>query len=419
MFRVGSLDAIRKGNTESWQQQYREVGQLDNTKDLGKEMQPGINEMQKQYAGMPDGAEKAQLAQQLSAQLKQQQQLNGKTEAILKGYAKDMNDNGYKKLAEDAVVDLQHLQKLYDKTEHEHFDHFNPNSRDLTDHIFERKANLYLQGKHLAAFKAKLDAEDAADIIADLNSNDASLAARTANQHDSYIQTIRKLQADHDEVIRAQKDKDIEAQKALARKYSMPGFNDADLPAAMESLKSKLNDVIDGHVNRVDQLRDSITNSPAFTKWQEKNPDKSVKEFIAGANYNLWSSAKHAEYQAAKSAHDIAQENLKSVLSPKGHAKLTRSIAEDREKTQKELNKEAQAANVAAYIRQMERNAAATIGKDNIGRQIENIQKQIKELEAQEKELSEQIKSLHAKYKETKKKHSIQFTSTDIDKKTF
>jgi len=161
IFSIRGLDAVAKGMTENWQEEYKQIAAIDNEKDLGEEMQAQIDES---AAGLVQAAEsdmdvksRHELQVAHGELIKQQQELMGKTEAMKRGFAKDKNDTGYKERAVRAQTDLKHLQDIHDNIQERYVDGEDPISGEVADHLFFRSANLYLRKNAIAREEARIE----------------------------------------------------------------------------------------------------------------------------------------------------------------------------------------------------------------------------------------------------------------------
>ena len=394
LFQVGALDAIIKGNTGSWQQQYRNVGELDNTKDLGAAMQPQIDQLKDQLQKAPPEEQNA-IIQQLQDAMKQQEALDGVTEAMQKGYARDMQDNAYKSKATEAVADLDHLQKMHERLQTEHFDAMNPATGEMVDHLFWRKADLYLRERTLQREKSALDADEFA-VDASLIGADPLKAH--LDKASGYIAAWDKVMDKMDEDVKKLQDAvakgDTNVVKELVQKYRAQGFDEADLPGAVRNMIDKIKAGRERYKERVSQAEKDMEQSTGFTEWLQKNPGKSIRDFIDTIVKNQVNVNRRANYEKAQADYLVAKDNFDAVQSPKGQAAFMKSIAEDKRKMIEAINKRNQAANLANLLRQQERDGVAQIDADTKAQEVKELEDRIETMQLEQIELHSKITKL-------------------------
>lgn len=383
LFQISALNAITLGQTESWQQQYKNVAGLDNTKDLGEAMQPQIDELRKQSAAEQDPEVKKQLDQEVIKLMQQQQQLTGTTEAMQKGYASDMKDNSYKAKSEQAVADLEHLQKMHSDIQRKHFDQFNPASAELADHIFWRKSDLYLRKRNLAEYKAHLDAQefDLDDSL--IHSDDFyELSSRAANQHKALTLAHQRLETDLEKIKAAATKGDTKALLAYVQKYRAAGKDMSDLPGVVKELYARLQHYSNKYNEKIGEVSNQLADSTGYNKWLEKNPGGSIQDFVNKVNANTAFVTEKANYEEANTAYQVAQDGYNEMMSNKSQRAFMKAVANDRAETVKAINERNRKANVALMLAQQERAAEASANRDNIAREMKQIDKELDVLQS-------------------------------------
>jgi hypothetical protein len=114
LFDQTSLFHVMDGSSDVLKNTFEEVTKVKNT-DLGIEVQKQIDEVTKQLQQVESEEEKVQLEEQLKQLNDQFKQVSGKSDAMIKGFAKDMKDDSYISKANKKIDEIKYLEKKYDE----------------------------------------------------------------------------------------------------------------------------------------------------------------------------------------------------------------------------------------------------------------------------------------------------------------
>jgi hypothetical protein len=412
IFAVGARDAVAKGITKHFQQTFREIAALDNTKPLSEQLQPQIDAIDEQLRQQASQGETEDGGDQLQAQredlIRQQAGLSQTTEAMQKGFAKDMNDHEYKQRALGAVADLEHLQHLHDKAQSNYADPMNPDSQELADHLFFRESDLYLRKRALDRYRDQLDKEQAA---MDGLMPDADVTRQEVRRHNDYIdtwnRTMTKMDKDIDEMQSAVQRGDTKTLTQMVAKYRAQGLDESDLPGAVRNLVDKIK-------ARQQQYQDSIADSEqklkdnlGYNQWQEKNPGKKVEDFLGDVHKNSILNQHRANLEAAQSEYDIAADNFREASSDKGRKNFLKQIAGQKKELISAINDRNRKADTGAYLRQKEREGAAELDEKQKAIFRAQNEREIAEKQQQLAQIRDQYNELMQEADELKQKGSL------------
>jgi hypothetical protein len=403
LFNVSALNAVAMGRTESWEQQYREIAAIDNSKDLGDEMQPQIDESAKALLkAQEDGTITEEMQRQHQALIAQQQELTGVTIAMQKGLAKDQNDNGYKEEATNAVATLKELNALYTKVDNTYNDHLNPETAELSNHIFTRKANLLLQKKALDKFEAELINEEAFDVAINGSMLDREISTYNS-KIESHKLTVKKLEADRAEILSALQRGDSKTLLKYIEKYQVNGYDETDLPSAITALAEKISTRVQNLNDFTARIEKDFEETTAFKNWLEKNPEKDFKEYASQVYANEHLKKQRATLQYHKEAYAVAAESLNHIESAKGQDEFIARTKADIEAIRKQTNDKIRKQNAAADLRQATKENNAELA-------VKSIQNQIVVLKQRRAKLVEQLKKV-------KQQITDAYTNPDVNAK--
>ncbi|MBI2283315.1 MAG: hypothetical protein HYU71_06380 [Bacteroidetes bacterium] len=409
LFAVGALDSVTKGLAENWKQQYRNIAEVDNSKDLARELDQPIETLKTQLTEAQQQAapaeEIAAIQQQLSDQIKQQTELEGKTDAILKGYAKDMKDMSYKQKAERAIADLDALHNMHQQVQRDLVDQFNPVTAELADHVFLRKADLYLRKNNLNRFKEELDAMELAELDASADTVERE-RLRHLNYAGAWERTSKKMQEDVNQMQTLAKrisDGDTAAVRELTRilsKYRPVGYNETDLGSAVKAAVDSINRRYAQMEASIKKSEEDLKTLSGFSAWLERNPGKTWKDFMSDVSGNQIFEIRKSNYDRAVAEHAIAEENLQHVLSAKGQQEFIQRATEHRNQLVAELNKKNQTYNDAMLLKMQDKKAVAEMSVKSKTVLAQKLEKQLADKTSELNELVDKLNGINRELKE-------------------
>lgn len=220
LFSITALDAVQKGMTENWQEEFRQIEQLDNTKDLGEAMNDQVSQLRDAVAKAETEEEKTAATLQLNDAMKKQEQLTGKSEAMLKGFATSMKDESYKERARDAVQDLKHLQDLHGLIQKRIVTQDNPISGEASDHLFFRKADIYIRRRGIQREERRIMKEEELEHWGDLLDAAAGIEGRERIENPILKKQKQDLEGFRQETNEKENElNEIESDKGIGQLY--------------------------------------------------------------------------------------------------------------------------------------------------------------------------------------------------------
>lgn len=377
---VHNLRAVSMGMGDMWKQQYQDIASLDNTKSLAEDLNPAIQELDKQIEedrGTGDTEAMNQKTAKRYELLKQQTQLQDVTEAIQKGYAQDKSDNSYKERAMQAVQNLDYLTKLYEDMHDKYTGTEEMEAAGLAEHMFYRQANLYLHKQQLDMMDQDLMKLRGRIDEMTLSTGDNILvkqAQEFLTDKEVWDTTVKKLNNDIQRINEAIRTKNDKVFLQILDKYKIPATKDAagKLIETLERRKKELQDRAD-YTNK--ELNDTIA------VWKETNPGKEVKDVIQKASErpaleDIYKQNK-AYHAQGVTEYETAKEQLSKDTTNKG---IQEFLKENKPKdTKKQFDKE----HIDAYSQQVDREVAANLDAKQKQQLVTKLDERITEINKQ------------------------------------
>lgn len=394
MFNVGHLNAVTQGLSGNWKQQYKEIEHLDNEKSLGEQMQPQIDEITQKLqeatqAGDPVAAE---IGKQRQALLMQQSSLMDVTEAMQRGFAKNRTDNHYKQQAQEAVADLDYLQKTWDATQKKYGATDEQKSADLASYVFAHQADLYQMNKilqHHEAEHARLQGE---------------YEVQHAGISDDFDFTAQTYQADfrQAEYQLNELEKDLKTAGEVHTQEKYHGIDET-------GLVYKLTQEIKRLRQKTHELNDNLKMSFDASPWALANPGKKFDDYFKALSAKFNDREDLDVYKAQIENHRVRTSalntKLNQVISQKGMLKAIKVAIQQKRDLVKEMEVRNKKDNTDALLNQRSDTAARKLQKH--------------QLSVRERDIREQIKAIEERIAaNTKKLHSYEKDVADIKKKT-
>lgn len=392
MFNVLNLHAVSMGMGDNWKKEYQGISALDNTKDLGEQLQPQIDDLNKQIeAAQQQGQDPAPLQQQLQVLTVQQQKLSGKIEASIAGFSRGIGDNDYKDKAARASDNLDWLKKSYDNTRRKYVTTGNPDSEDLAYHVFAREAELHLMQQTLDDEKTSIARDQSiADPIHTYNEQ--------AKVSDAAAQS---LNADRQKMQELLEKNDMPGLRELAGKYRVPSYGDHLMVRGVQETIERMQEEIDRHNADSKTAIEALHNETGYTKWTEKNAGKGFDDFLQHLSTTQPVDDRIAERKARvadmESQLAIRRDNLDKVRSGRGIEEFYKRARKDMEQWKKGTEEKNARDNTTAFLRQQDMVAAERLRRQSmLGEQGELHQQMLKGI-GRENELKSHINNLREK----------------------
>jgi hypothetical protein len=402
IFQIGAMNAVSKGMTENWIQEYESIADIDNEKSLGEQLTPQIEQLRGQIMEAEEAGQDATELKEAYGQLMQKQmEMADVTEAVQKGLAKDKDDNQYKERARTAARQLKELQKIHDSVQTQFKMDDTPVAAELADHVFFRKADLYLRGEALKNAEKRLEEAEAQERKINFSDSDAFYAQlEDHNRHVNAWKEVRdRLNNDIERLKKADEKGDIETIKELVQKYrGTPIEGDEMMTKAIDQLIKR----IQGEVNRYNQSMQTseqqLADGIGFSTWKESNPNGTLQEYVASVEDNIFLRQQRANLQELKSQYKIAEQNLQEITSVKGVSNLQKALAEDRKKLVESVNARNRNANVEAFLKHRNAQSAAALDVREKEVLIAKFEAQLAEKTQEYNKKSEEVEQLQREY---------------------
>jgi hypothetical protein len=396
MFNVLNLNAIMMGTADTWKQQYQEIGGLDNTKDLGDDVRTKIEQVQQaMVAATPE--QKPALEQQLGVLNQQLAKVGGKTDAMLKGYARDKNDNDYKEKARQASTDLEWMGKLYRDMREAYVTDAEPHSEQLTSHIFVREVEQRMNKRLLAEEEAAISRDE--DLGNSINSYNS--------QVEILNRTGKRLDLDRAAILKALQTNDVKAIKKFANKYHVQINDDREMPKAMKELADELGRRVERQVQDSKTIKEQLKQDSGFVEWEKSNPGKSMDDYLKSRVeeefYDERFTARRADLAQLREEWEIAQQNLMKVKSKRGMQSFLAAALKHKKDWKRSEEAKNMRDNIIAFQRTSDKQTAAKLSTGERLKAIAQVTNAIKQNVEKSNELKAQLEELQKRYEELSK----------------
>jgi hypothetical protein len=409
LFGFNTLSPIAMGQGENFQETYRQIAALDNTHSLGEQLQPQLDaltqqmeQLQPQIEADPEAkAQYDQLVKQHQDLTLQQASLKDQTAATQAGFAKDKNDHEYKERALSAVGNLKALQKMHEEISNKFHGQVEP---DLIDHIFMRKAGLFLHQKAIDRVESKIAEREAVDRFTD-RTGFTDLDSGLSQQLSSLSTVARDIDNDLAAInsVPATPAGKFAIKKQIAAKYRAEGTSDADLDDTVKTVEADLLAAKKEHADKIADLKQQLEDSTGFTAWKEKNNSHSFQGYLdqVGSNHLLTEDRNNLELQ--KFQLSVAHGTFNKIMTKGGMAKVAASLKRDKEAIIKEMQEKNKLDNTENFLRQQSRDAVNRLSVKEKEVLIAKTEKQLAEDTVKLQQATNEYTSLEQQVKELRK----------------
>lgn len=368
-------NAIGMGMTEAFQQEYRNIANVDNTQDLSApyvEKAQELEQTKKQileqeqanYADLSaEGKaayDEADIAQKEA--IKNAEQLQDQTAATQAGYAIDKNDNSYKEKAERQAKNLETFQKMHDEIKSRFVGVDGADAANVSDAILTRRINNFLKSQNITEREeelAKIEAQNnqfiaQLGLAADTIMIESTLMDRqkAADAYNAMVKERKALESARTEYNEYRKKNDgkqptgSRLERMLGR-YKINGFNPANhssMASAFTKLNDKLGELQEKQRQNATNAEERMTATKNYQDWVASNSDKGIQDFMqdaasrrekrAGGLANRADIRKaRASVEQAKAELQIAVDELSELESTKGVDNFIKAVLNDIDKT--------------------------------------------------------------------------------------
>ena len=405
MFDTGALNAVGLGLASNFRAQYEDIAKLDNSKSLHEDLVPNLATIGEAIAQETDTLKKQELQQQYDATVQQIQKLTNVTEAMQKGYAKDMNDNEYKRKAEEAAKLVDEYDALWKDISAQHRSGDEWDGR-YADYLFNKEVQIKSRERIIKEEERKLQAskerraqslhpeEDAVTMDSIKKIHADSTAADNLKLEEGKIRRALSLVASGNEAEVAQGKKMLED---IATKYELHGDSENDIiPAAhrvLNHFKEKQEQLLDTRSRAIEEIQGTTQ----YEKWKEKNPSKTVVDYVNAQLNKTGVDNAIAQHEQKinnfKDETDIARKELAYTRSMKGKRDYIAQAKATKNAQVKKMNERIAKQN-AAFI--------DTVYDGKNVTELSKLQRSeyMKMLEKKQVEVEDEIKALTAKGQE-------------------
>lgn len=443
------LHSITMGTGDNLIAQYQEIAQTDNHTDLGEKakeqadtiakqqqtllQQAGVEDQGNSYDPMkiremreqlPEDVREQydQLEQQRKQLLVQSQSLASKSEAMIKGFTTSMKDNSYKERAAQASQDITTYQKWHQ----ENIRTFGGDPRYLEAHVPEIVLHKQIQNHLFTRLITKLDGENTTErtnleaqhgpvlstdnfnsIVRDYNRKVAQNSSLGTHFNDELAKLHEVVKANNRPVL----------EDMLAR-YKVD-YASGDISTAARELSHKLADIRDSKLEQAKQAHTNIGESLEFKDWSDKNPGKSLADYIGELSkrtiQNQALSAKEEYTEQLRAEQSILRDQIAKITSkPKEYAK---SVVKDYEKAQARATEKMKAENNTFVNKDREKTAADNISNEQKRQQSKVYQQKITDTQAEIDSKTSQLKEATGAEMKTKLGKLISWTRDPQERK--
>lgn len=341
LFNVQNKRAVQLGFADNLKQTYKQIGSLDNEKIEKEDLKPKIDELQQKF-----DAGETSVEPELNKLKEQYEKTPDQTQAMRMGFASDLSDKAYKAKAEEAIKDLDELQKIHEKVmakfgrdTHTVDERTNqdPLQVHLSDFVFDRYANLHLMKKQAKQWQKRIDELQSQQQVLD-NVIDGTALHNYQNQIKEYTRMTNRysnatglLASDFDVLDRAEKSPNpdvVSTAMDVLEKYGAIGVNAQDAPKAIKDTKTKINTRIENMNAKISQTADTLLNSSGYQEWVEKHPGKSFDDYRKGIidkhALSEEESQLHSNLEYLNERVAVQSENLDEILNQRTLSRLTK-----------------------------------------------------------------------------------------------
>ena len=423
LFTINAFQGIELGIADQWKKQYEQIAEIDNTKDLGEQLQPQIDSLTTTINdAKQNGEDTTEMEQKLQSLLSQQQKVAGKTAAMNAGYAIDANDHSYKERALEYAAHMDHLERMYHDIHRQYTDEADPITEQVANHLFVKKANLYLAEKAIAKEESRIAGLESLDDLDTVMSSavvDPEVSAwnKAVDEHNAkqsaltedgkkLQEAVRLLQASSPVLTEEGKQqfrkRGLVALNELVGKYGVNVNIDeqTDPHADADKVASEIKAIHERNKADIDARREAMKNSIGYNTWAEKNEGKSIQDYLNEVAASNVTRAERAQLEVYKQEHANAVKNYQQLTRDNTKADLYRQFREHEGKLQEELKKMVQQQDAESFYRQRQRAAVAQLTADQKAKEYANKQseleeksKQLSSLQQRVAEIKEQIKT--------------------------
>lgn len=363
LFDTSSRRSVALGFADNLRENFSQIASMDNKTTQKEAIQQQLNEVQTKINNGDTSAETVELKAKLENDLKN---ATDKTEAMRRGFTASKEDNSFKDKAEEAIADLEHLKKLHEET----YKKYNTGSHTIgdsegsvdplrqhvADFIFDRKARIYTLKKQAKKWDERLaQIQVERDALNDIGTEEELQADYHAEVEYSKLHARYKalgdmLDAEQAALLNAQKNptrENVQAAMHVLEKHGELGVTAEDVPAAIKSRLEKNAEKGKKLTKNLENANEKFKASLGYLKWLEKNPGKTIEDYIEKAQKRTNLSAEEASLlgnrEQVQSLIDSQTDNLAELEKARTMNKIMKStqrwwdkLAEERKRYQQE-----------------------------------------------------------------------------------
>lgn len=336
LMNVGNLNAVTMGMTKNWQEVYRQIAAMDNSKPLAGELQPQVDALSQQINEAKAQQQDTTLLEKQLQQLQQKQaSLATTTQAMQHGLASDMDDHQYKQDANEAIGHLKALQDIHDRIA-DRFAPFkgDPDMEKAQDHQFAQEANHYLLGK-------AIDKESVAIARDEMVFNDTHGYNNEVARHERLTALTANSIKDINDAIDKGDDK---ALGDTLRKYGVNAYTKADMIREGKSL-----------VEDIKEMQQHLADNKPVPPDEAAKRDYPVDSRMVERKANL---------DQARQEHELQKKQLAELRSKRGTDKFVRAVQKNASDWQKKLDGDAAKDTMNLFLKQQDKASAARLDKN-------------------------------------------------------
>lgn len=392
MFGVNNLNAVAMGLGDNWKKEYQDIANLDNHKDMGQSLQPRIDQVQQEVDALK--AQGASASQMEAAEIelgnlrKNQKDWTGKTDAMMKGFSRGVEDNEYKDRARRSIENLDWMKKTYDNIRSKYFSPTDPHSEELSYHLFAKEAELHLM-------KQTLD-DERQSISRDQGILEPMQTYR--EQMKVSDETAKRLEKDKEDLYHYMNTNNMEALRELAGRYGVPAYEDHEIGKSIKGTFHKMQDEIERHNADTEAAEQNLKDNTGFSKWLAANEGKNFGDFLGAIGRQRPVDDRIAErkahLEAMESQWKIKKDNLDEVKSSKGIMEFNKNMKKSMDTWKKEQEAKNLKDNVNAFLHQQDKVAAERIKRVQLQGEKGKIEQRILHTIEQENQAKKDIQNL-------------------------
>jgi hypothetical protein len=300
LYDIMNLNAVQNGISANYSETYKSLINVDNTKTDTEEIAEKLGTVSEEFArAQAAGQDTTALQAEMTKLQSDLATTKGQTAAMRLGLATSKEDNAYKEKAEQAIKELEALQKVHDTTFAKYGkskDEASEEERHVFDFLYRIKAESTLAKMRSEQARAKRAKEDNSLTASPEGAFDDAGVAFELDAFDRVHRVLRdkirkqrlhgkragRLQKIIDEVNATMQIQDpAEANRALEEILNRAGITAVMEGETAEMAGKRITKVLNGRMRKLNKEYEDILSStfddPAFIAWAEKR--KKTTEF--------------------------------------------------------------------------------------------------------------------------------------------